>query len=273
MRLFNKISLVSLLALIGVGAGVQAWAQTGSASVYGEVVDAQRKVVSSATVTVTNVRTGLSQNTLTDQRGAYRFVALQPGTYDIKVELTGFKTSLAKNIVLLVDTATKLTLTLEVGGFAEIVDVRAETKQINTTDASLGNALSREQIRNLPVEAENIVHLLSLQPGSVFIPKMPQQAGGTGTGGDEEDPRYGAVSGARTDQQNVTLDGVDDNDVQNQTAYTSAVRITHEALQEFRVSTSTYNAEMGRSSGPQVSLITRSGGAHFDGSGYWTFRR
>src|SRR5207253_6536412 len=93
------------------------------------------------------------------------------------------------------------------------------------------------------------------------------------TGGDEEDPRYGAVAGARTDQQNVTVDGIDANDVQKQTAYISAIRITQEALQEFRVSTTNLNADMGRSSGPQVSLITRSGSNRFEGSGYWTFRR
>ncbi len=118
------------------------------------------------------------------------------------------------------------------------------------------------------IEAQNVVQLLSLQPGAVFIPQMPSQAGG-----DEEDPRYGAVSGARADQQSVTLDGIDVNDPQNQTAYTSAVRITQEALQEFHVSTANYNADMGRSSGPQVSLVTRSGTNRFDGSAYWTFRR
>ena len=83
------------------------------------------------------------------------------------------------------------------------------------------------------------------------------------------DPRYGSVAGARADQQNVTLDGIDVNDPQMPTAYTSAIRMTQEALQEFRVSTSNYNAEMGRSSGPQVSLVTRSGTNQFDGSGYW----
>ena len=72
-----------------------------------------------------------------------------------------------------------------------------------------------------------------------------------------------------SDQQNVTLDGMDVNDPQLQAAYTSAVRVTQEALQEFRVSTSNYGADAGRSSGPQVSLVTRSGTNKFNGSGYW----
>ena len=169
---------------------------------------------------------------------------------------------------LAVDATTRHHLHLEVGDIAETVMVVAENPRINTTDASLGYGFSRTQVRSLPIEAQDVVQLLSLQPGAVFIPKMPSQAGG-----DEEDPRYGAVTGARADQQSVTLDGIDVNDPQNQTAFTSAVRMTQEALQEFRVSIANYGADMGRSSGPQVSLITRSGTNEFDGSAYWTFRR
>lgn len=266
---FSGLAVYSLFAVASLGASATgAAAQTGTTSVYGEVTDQQRQVVPGADVTITHVQTGTFHTALTDQRGAYRFVSLKPGTYTIKIELSGFKATVAEKVPLLVDTTTRQNFVLEIGGLAETVTIVAESVQINTTDASLGNALSREQIRNLPVEAQNVVHLLSLQPGTVFIPKMPVQAGG-----DEEDPRYGATSGARADQQNVTLDGVDANDPQNQTAYTSAVRMTQEALQEFHVSTSAYNADMGRSSGPQVSLITRSGTNQFDGSGYWTFRR
>ena len=187
-----------------------------------------------------------------------------PGIYTLKVELPGFKTAIVERVTLQVDTVTRETVTLEVGGIAETVSVVSETTHLNTTDASVGNVMSREQIRSLPVEAQNVVHLLSLQPGAIFIPTSNPAT---------VDPRYGSVAGARADQQSVTLDGIDVNDPQIATAYTSAIRMTQEALQEFRVSTSNYNAEMGRSSGPQVSLVTRSGTNQFDGSGYWTFRR
>ena len=272
MRLFIRL-VVLLIVAFAVGAAGRASAQTGTASVYGEILDPQRQPVPGVTVTVTNVQTGAVQRTVSDERGTYRAVALQPGTYTIRAELTGFRTSVAENVQLAVDTTVRQNLSLEIGGLTETVSVLAETTQINTTDASVGNAFSREQIRRLPIEAQNVVQLLSLQPGAVFVPKMPVSPGQGVTGGDEEDPRYGAVAGARTDQQNVTLDGIDANDAQNQTAYTSAIRITQEALQEFRVSTTNYNADAGRSSGPQVSLITRSGGNQFDGSAYWTFRR
>ena len=241
-----------------------AFAQTGTAALVGEVSDSQKQVIPGATVTATHVATSASQNTVTDERGNFRFSNVQPGIYTLKVELAGFKTAIVERVNAQVDTVTREAITLEVGGIAETVSVVSETTHLNTSDASVGNVMSREQIRSLPVEAQNVVHLLSLQPGAVFIPTSNPAT---------VDPRYGSVAGARADQQSVTLDGIDVNDPQNQTAYTSAIRMTQEALQEFRVSTSNYNAEMGRSSGPQVSLITRSGTNQFDGSAYWNFRR
>jgi hypothetical protein len=262
-RILRIVSCFGLVALVHL-AGAAVHAQTGTASMVGEVVDSQKQVIPGATVTLTNVATSASQVTVSDERGAFRLANVQPGLYTLKVELAGFKTAIVERVNLQVDSVTRETVTLEVGGIAEMVSVVSETTHLNTTDASVGNVMSREQIRALPVEAQNVVHLLSLQPGAVFIPTSNPAT---------VDPRYGSVAGARADQQSVTLDGIDVNDPQMATAYTSAIRMTQEALQEFRVSTSNYNAEMGRSSGPQVSLVTRSGTNQFDGSAYWTFRR
>ncbi len=252
-----------LAAGLAVLAG-QAWAQSGTASISGRVLDQQGQVVPGATVTLTSRATGAVKTTTTNEAGLYSLTALPPGHYDLTIELSGFRTVKFEDLELRVDTATRQDAKLEVGELAEVVTVQAETPIINTIDASLGNVLGEGAIRNLPVEARNVVQLLSLQPGAVFVPV---------TNPATVDPRYGAVAGARADQQNVTLDGVDVNDPQDQTAFTSAVRITQEALQEFRVSTSNYGAEMGRSSGPQVSLVTRSGSNVFDGSAYWFLRR
>ena len=261
LRILSSIGLVALLHLAVIAA---AHAQTGTSGIVGDVIDTQKQVIPGATVTLTHVGTAASQVTVTDERGTFRLSNVQPGVYTLKVELAGFKTAIVEQVNLQVDSMTRETVTLEVGGVAETISVVSETTHLNTTDASVGNVMSREQIRSLPVEAQNVVHLLSLQPGAVFIPTSNPAT---------VDSRYGSVAGARADQQSVTLDGIDVNDPQNQTAYTSAIRMTQEALQEFRVSTSNYNAEMGRSSGPQVSLITRSGTNQFDGSAYWNFRR
>ncbi len=256
--------VVALALLLQLVANPVAWAQTGTATLVGDVTDTQKQVIPGTSITLSNIGTGASQTTVSDERGTYRFGSVQPGRYNIKVELSGFKTSVIERVELQVDSVARQNIALEVGGISETVSVVAASTQLNTIDASVGNVISREQIRSLPVEAQNVVHLLSLQPGAVFIPTANPAT---------VDPRYGSVAGARADQQSVTLDGIDVNDPQLSTAYTSAIRMTQEALQEFRVSTSNFNAEMGRSSGPQVSLITRSGTNQFDGSGYWTGRR
>ena len=184
----------------------RALAQTGTAALVGEVTDSQKQVIPGATVTVTHVATAASQVTTTDERGNFRLSNVQPGMYTLKVELAGFKTAIVERVNLQVDTVARETVMLELGGISETVSVVSETTHLNTTDASVGNVMSREQIRSLPVEAQNVVHLLSLQPGAVFIPTSNPAT---------VDPRYGSVAGARADQQSVTLDGIDVNDPQN----------------------------------------------------------
>jgi TonB-dependent Receptor Plug Domain len=130
---------------------------------------------------------------------------------------------------------------------------------VNTTDATLGNAFDNKQIEQLPIEARNVVELLSLQPGVLFLGSRVDAFG---------DSRSGAVNGVRSDQSNVTLDGVDVNDQNNGYAFTSVLRNTQDSVEEFRVTTSNANADAGRSAGAQVSLVTKSGSNQFHGSLY-----
>ena len=153
-----------------LGFAASAWAQTGTASLVGEVSDQQKQVIPGATITLSNRQTGVVQSTVSDERGAFRFVSMRPGRYDMKVELAGFKMALTEDIPLAVDSTVRQNAILELGGVNETVSVVSQTITLNTTDASLGNAISTEQIRNLPIEAQNVVQLLSLQPGAVFVP-------------------------------------------------------------------------------------------------------
>ena len=141
---------------------------------------------------------------------------------------------------------------------------RRRNPVLNTTDASLGNVISGNQIRALPLEGRNVVGLLACRRAS-STSRRPNPS-------TTMDPRYGSVSGARADQSNVTLDGIDVNDSQNQNAFTSVLRVTLDSVQEFRVTTSNYGADQGRSSGAQVSLVTRSGTNTFSGAGYYVNR-
>ncbi len=249
----------------------QAWAQAGTASLHGTIMDAQSAALPGVTVTATSLATAAVRTTVTDGSGSYQLLALPPGDYQVKFELSGFRTAVHDKVTLQVDLASKLDVPLEIGSLSETVNVTGEVAPINTTDASMGNVITGQQVRALPLEANNVVGLLSLQPGAVYIPNSAVTDARTGAVLNI-DPRSGAVSGGRADQSNVTLDGIDVNDPQFGTAYNSSVRVTLDSLQEFRVSTSNYGADSGRSSGAQVSLVTRSGTNDFHGSANWVQR-
>jgi hypothetical protein len=126
--------------------GTSVLAQSGTATLIGEVTDPQKQVVPGASVTLTNKQTGVSQSTVSDTRGGFRFVSMPPGRYDLKVELSGFKTSITQSIPLTVDSTVRQIAILELGGIAETVSVVSQTITLNTTDASLGNAISKRKM-------------------------------------------------------------------------------------------------------------------------------
>jgi len=261
-REFLRPWLCVLLVLFVFGAN-EAFAQS-TGGISGRITDPQGLALQNVTVTIANPSTGESRKVQTNEVGRYQATALPPGNYTVTVERSGFRQVVFEGVILTVGGDVRRDAQLEVSAVTETVTVKSEVAVLNTTTAAVGNNMNEFTIKMLPIEAGNVVHLLSLQPGAVFIPV---------TNTNTTDPRYGAVAGARSDQQNVTLDGVDVNDPQLQAAFTSAVRVTQAALQEFRVSTTNYGADLGRSSGPQVSLITKSGTNRFSGSGYWLLRR
>ncbi len=255
---------VIVVAIVTLGLSSPVYGQAGTAALAGTVRDAQGAVVPGATLTVTLPATGATRSGTSNREGAFNFPGLPPGMYIVRAELSGFRPVVHEKVELRVDSTTQLVIMLAVGEVTDTITVTEASPIINTTDASVGATLSEQTIRRLPLEGRNIVHLLSLQPGAVFIPTANANT---------VDPRYGAIAGSRADQHNVTLDGIDVNDPQLQSAYTSAVRMTPDALQEFKVSTTNYGSEAGRSSGAQVSLVTRSGTNQFRGSTHWFTRR
>jgi carboxypeptidase family protein len=246
---FGSFLLTSFL-LLSVFA-LTAFAQGGT-TVRGVVKDPQGNLVSGATVTITDPSKNFTRTQQTNQDGAYVFNAVPPGTYNLEVTAQGFKTASASGLQALVDTPTVRDVQLEIGAVSETVDVTSAAEAaINTSDATIGNSFERKRIVELPLNANNVVGLLSLQPGV---------------------SRSGYVNGGRADQSNITLDGVDVNeqqdglDVITDEAFASVLRVTRDSLQEFRVTTTNPNAEQGRSSGAQVSLVTRSGSNQWHGS-------
>ena len=251
---------VALVAGLSLLIGSLAWSQVATTSVKGTVYDSKGAVVAQADVKLENASTGFSRSAKTNGQGEYEFVQIPPATYTISASSAGFGTAKVTGVQLLVNTPATQNFNLNVAAAAEVVEVQGTTELVNTQDASIGNAFESKQLLNLPSEGRDAVWILSLQPGVSYV------------GGKEVDQSYdsrgGSVNGARSDQTNVTLDGVDNNDANTGNAFQGALRTTLDSLEEFRVATSNSNADQGRSSGAQVSLITKSGTNNFHGSFY-----
>ena len=256
-RLLSKIACLAVALLLATAASMS---QTGTTSVRGTVTDKTGAAISGASVTLSNNGQQLNRATQTDNSGGYRFLALPPGSYTLTVEKPGFAKFEQTSLQLPVDVAVTSNVTLNVGTTIETMEVSAATETVNTTDASLGNAFSEQQVKQLPLESRNVPDLLSLQSGVLY----------TGNRQDIDhtvDTRSGAVNGARSDQSNVSVDGIPAND-KGASAFTSVLPVTLDSVQEFRVTTSNYGADQGVASAAQVSLVTKSGTNEFHGSVY-----
>ena len=177
----------------------------------------------------------------------------------LTAEKAGFKKYQQANLQLLVNVPTSVNVVLQVGASTTQIEVSAQAPVINTEDATMGIAFGENQVKELPLEGRNVPDLLTLQPGVAY----------TGNRADTSanDTRSGAVNGARSDQGNVSLDGIRVNDEGGQ-AFTSVLPVTLDSVQEFRVTTSNANADEGGTSGAQVALVTKSGTNSIHGSVY-----
>lgn len=258
---FKTKTFIALLAMLISGFLVGTIsAQSGTTGISGTIKDQQGAVVPGATVTLTNPNTGFSRTVTTNDVGNFSFPAISPGTYQIEVRANNFKKTIVRDVQALVDNPIVQNVSLELGDVSAVVDVTSGNIEsvVNTQDASLGNNFVPQQITQLPTDLRKVTDLLTLQPGVT---------------------REGYVNGSRSDQSNITLDGVDINDQQTggrtdqfQTTQDSVLRLTTEAVEEFRITTTNANANQGRSSGAQISLISKSGTNNFHGAGFYFYR-
>ncbi len=248
MKASNWVGRILTIALATALLSIAATAQVGTSTVKGTVTDQQGNVVAGATVKLISNQ-GSVRTATTNESGIYQFPSVQTGSYRLEVEMTGFKKASVTSFQALVDTAAEVNVKLEIGQVTEVVNVDAGGLEslVNTQDASLGNNFVSRQILTLPLQGRNVANLLSLQAGVT-----PD----------------GSVVGGRADQANITLDGVDVNNQQNAGAFESVLRVNPDSVDEFRVTTSNPDASKGRSSGAQISLITKSGSNTFNGALY-----
>lgn len=267
--MFRKIFLSVLAGCVLFLATNHKAAAQATTSLGGRVTDSSGAIIPGATVKVVLAATSASRESTTNANGEFQFSQLAPGRYNLIVSAQGFERSEKNGMDLLVGQPATVNVTLAVASVTSQVVVTTEAEPaLNTTDATLGNAFDADQVQQLPIEGRNVPDLLSLQPGVTFLGRTDDQNGTNAIGNNVNDSRSGAVNGGRSDQSNITLDGIDVNDINNGYAFTSVLRVTQDSVAEFRVTTSNPNADEGRSSGAQVALITRSGTNKYHGAVY-----
>ncbi len=255
MRRISVFALVLFLSLCSAAS----FAQNATTSLRGEVKDPTGAVVPGATIKLFDSATGQTLTTTSKSSGEYQLLQIPPAKYTITVTAEGFG-SQVKAAELLVNQPATVNFALSVKSSNEVVDVTEATQTLNISDASMGQATNNATIQALPSETRNVPDLLSLQPGVLYL------------GSGDTTSRSGSVNGGRSDQGDITIDGVDDNDQVNGYAFTGVLRETQDSIEEFRVTTSNGNSDAGRSSGAQISLLTKSGTNKFHGAAYEYFR-
>jgi len=269
------IILLSVVNFVSVGS-LPAQSPTGTIS--GVVFDPSQAVVAEAEITIVNDATRVQYFTKTNGAGIYVVTNLPPGAYRIQVAKIGFKTIIKPDIVIHVQDALAINFTLPIGAVSEVVTVRGGAPLVNTESAAVSTVIDREFVENLPLNGRSFNTLLQLTPGVLVVPTAPING---------ENGQF-SVNGQRTNANYFTVDGVSVNfgvvprpalgqsgaggsQAFNVFGGTSSL-VSVDALQEFRVETSTFAAEFGRSPGGQVIMTTRSGTNQFHGNLFDYFR-
>jgi hypothetical protein len=251
------------------------FAQT--AEFFGTVRDASGAVVEGAAVAVVNEATHISRSAVTNSNGAYTIPFLTPGTYGLTVKKDGFRSVVRSNLVLTIGESANLDLALEVGSVNDSVTVSGDTSLVKTDSAAVGTTIDHRFVENMPLNGRSINALLLLSPGIVLTPANNNNLWGQfSVNGQRQGANYFTVDGVSANYSSTVSDGP----YGSTTGQTPAFDITGgtiglvsiDALQEFRIETSTYAPEFGRMPGAQVSLLTRSGANQFHGTAYDYFR-
>ncbi|HSR66842.1 MAG TPA: TonB-dependent receptor [Acidobacteriota bacterium] len=259
MRLSGFRTISALLVLLL--AGLPLMAQTGAGGIQGVVRDASGGIIPGVEVSITNPRTGRTINTITNDSGFFTVRSLPAGSYEVKASIEGFKTKII-NVAIEVGAMANGDVTLEVGTPDEVITVSGEAIRVDTVDHEVSGAITSEQVRNLPLNGRNFLDLAQTQPGvqlvdgGSFDPTKNQFTGISVAG------RSGRVT-------RISIDGID---ISDETVGTTTQNISVDAVQEFEVSQSSYDASTSLGSAGSVNIITKSGSNEFHGSGFIFYR-
>src|SRR6267378_4445457 len=278
------MTLPRFLRIVGVSLFILSWfacglvGQTETATVSGLVTDSTAAAVSGAEVRLQSVERGTMTTTATNDAGIYVFPSVRPGQYQISVQKQGFRQIDLLGLIVNVQDHIEQNFRLQLGSMAESVTVSANDLKINTTDATVSTIVDRQFAENLPMNGRSFQTLIQLTPGVVVTPSTAYDSGQFSINGQRANSNYWMVDGVSA---NI---GIGVNAVGNfgggpggSLGSFSALGGTNslvsvDALQEFRIQTSTYAPEFGRTPGGQISIVTRSGANQFHGTAFDYFR-
>lgn len=258
-----RCAIVCVLALL-LAVPFAANAQQYSGSITGTVTDPSGAAVAGATVTATNAGTNATYTAATTDLGAFTFPQMPVGTYEVRVKHPSFKEFVAKSVEVHTSTAAQVNAKLELGAANEIVTVEATDVQVQTASAQAGEVVEGQQVRELPLNGENFMELVTLSPG--VSPAQDFNGQGKGlTGGSDF-----AVNGNPYNNNLFLVDGVNNNDVGSNR--TILVYPSVDAIAEFKMLRNAYGAEYGQASGAIISINTRSGENQWHGGTFYAGR-
>jgi len=248
-------------------------AQNESGAITGAVTDPSGAVVAGATVTIVDLGTNTTRTTKTGANGEFTFSTLRPSHYKITVEASGFKESLVSDVELHTQDKIAQNVVLSVGASSDTVNVSAETPQLETT-ATVSTTVDREFVENMPLNGRSFQALIALTPGSVTAKTYYTSSGQFSVNGQRTDANYFSIDGVSanvgiTQGSNVYLGSAGAGAAQatsNNGGYNNLVSI--DAMQEYKIQTSSFDAEYGRTPGAQLSIVTRSGTNSFHGTAF-----
>ena len=258
------VSARSVVAAVAVSQLLHtaATAQVTTADIVGRVTDASGAVLPGVTVTVENIGTHETRVAPTGASGDYAFNLLPIGRYTVKIELQGFTPQTA-NLVLAAGDRSRLDVKLQVGAVSENVTVVAESPLVQTDSSTLSSLVTEKAVQDLPVNGRNFVRLVQLVPGATE--GVPNSLASGTRPDDRRQTSAISINGALDNQNNQLLDGIDNNE---RFIGTMVVKPSIDAIAEVKVQTNMYTAEVGRTAGGVVNIITKSGSNAFHGSAF-----
>ena len=258
--------------LLTVIAVCPVFGQTGSATLSGSVTDPSGAAVVNAEVRLLNVETNSAQTTRTNASGVYVFTALPPGRYQLTSKSDGFKVVVSDGLILHVQDTATVNLRMEIGSAGESITVSADSMLINTQDASVGTVVERQIVENMPLNGRSFQGLITLTPGVNTVAAGANTPGQFVVNGQRSDTNYFTVDGVSANVAAPVLGAINANGAGATPSTTAGGgfnnMVSIDAMQEFRISTSTFAPEYGRTPGAQVSLSSRSGTNTFHGDAF-----